>query len=60
MVSVEVTRAIDEEIKQRKALISGFPKVISERVKSMGLMPGEIEVQIQQRNGLFIDVRRKT
>ena len=57
---MDTERQIDEEIKRRKALIGSFPRVIAERVKSLGLEPGEIEVKIQQLNGLFVDVRRKT
>ncbi len=60
MVGEDITRKIDEEIKRRTELIGSFPRVMSEKVKSLGLMPGEIEVKIAQRNGLFVNVRRKT
>ncbi len=59
MVDGEVTQKIDEEIKRRKELIGSFPRVMQEKVKSLGLMPGEIEVKIEQRNGLFVNVHRR-
>ncbi len=58
MVKLEEQR-IDEEIKRREDLISQFPKEIADKVKELKLMPGEIEIKIAQRNGLFIDIKRK-
>ena len=59
MAGLTFDNKLDEEIKRRKALIEGFPKVIDERIKSMGFKPGEIEIKIQQLNGLFVDIKRK-
>ena len=59
MVDAQVSARIDAEIKRRKELIGSFPKVMQEKVRSLGLMPGEIEVKIEARNGLFINVHKR-
>lgn len=59
MVDGQVAERIDAEIKRRKELIGRFPRVIREKVRSLGLMPGEIEVKIAARNGLFVDIRKR-
>ena len=60
MVSAEEAQKIDEEIRRRTEMIGAFPRVITERVKSMGLTPGKIEIMIKQLDGLFIEIKRET
>lgn len=59
-VSKVEAETIDEEIKKRKALIGALPKDIGDQVQNLGLLPGEIEIKIAQRNGLFIDIKRNS
>ena len=54
----EQIRQVEEDIKRRSALIVSAPAVIKQEVESLRLKPGEIEIQIQQRNGLFVDIKR--
>lgn len=51
---------IDAEIARRTALIAQLPEEIKERIETLRLRPGEIEIKIAQRDGLFVDVKRKS
>jgi len=58
MVSVEEERRINEEIAQRKALIGTFPSEIRNKINALGIQPGKIEIEIQKRNGLFVNIKQ--
>ena len=59
MVGKEESRRIDEEIKQREALLSQLPAKVKKRVVELKAYPNEVLSRIQQVNGVLVEFEEK-
>ena len=59
MVSQEEALRVDEEIKQREALLTQMPSVIKTRVVELKAYPNEVVSRIKQINGVIVEFQQK-
>lgn len=51
-------KQVEEELIKRKELIGTFPPEIRQKIDALGIQPGKVEIQIQKRNGLFVNIKQ--
>ena len=54
----EQMKEVEQELIKRKELIGTFPPEIKQRIDALGLQPGQVEIEIQKRNGLFVKIKQ--
>ena len=59
MVGTEEARRVDEEIKQREALLSQLPTEVRKRVVEVKAYPNEVVSRIQQINGVLVEFEER-
>ena len=59
MVGIEEARRVDEEIKQREALLSQLPAEVKKRVVELKAYPNEVVSRIHQTNGVLVEFEER-
>lgn len=59
MVSKELARDIDKEIKQAEKLVSDMPEFLRTRTMELKIMPNEVISKIKQVNGIIVEFEER-